>query len=447
MSKSPRGKRKLVGISKSMREEWDRSEAFTLRRWISIDRIDLDDFDSDVVARARQFATRIVQAECKGRKRSDKIGLATKLYCALLQMHKSGGAVGYVRNRAAKNYSLILCQVVEAFKNGKWVDEFRSKPGGNKMSRLIATKAFGDDIDDVSANEMRLSAEKLVELRDADGNKLAFSFEEQLWARRVQRALERINRVNRNSRITYRPYDPEARKLLRERREVRSDLVAKFTGDFDHHGRMYRGDLGHQSLRKVERQSIQFDGKESVEVDFSALHGRMVYHAEGLECPDDPYSLWGDDTTDLQRRLVKATMLRLLNCASEADAINSCQLGALVFRPGKPKIWKRGRDREDAEMLREAREKTGLTFQEIVKVIKKRHARIKHRFCQNRGMELMRIDSEIALKIMLKFAKKCIPCLGVHDSFIVPVDQERQLRRVMMREYQRKLGFLPVLHD
>jgi hypothetical protein len=35
------------------------------------------------------------------------------------------------------------------------------------------------------------------------------------------------------------------------------------------------------------------------------------------------------------------------------------------------------------------------------------------------GLRLQRVDSDIAEQVMLHFADQGIPCLGVHDSFIV----------------------------
>ena len=57
----------------------------------------------------------------------------------------------------------------------------------------------------------------------------------------------------------------------------------------------------------------------------------------------------------------------------------------------------------------------------------------------------MRIDSEIALNVMYHFARKGIPCLGIHNSFIVPRYAATELESVMRKKYRKKVGFGPII--
>ena len=47
------------------------------------------------------------------------------------------------------------------------------------------------------------------------------------------------------------------------------------------------------------------------------------------------------------------------------------------------------------------------------------------------GLKLQRADSDIAEAVMLHFARQDVPCLGVHDSFLVPRQHAEELVQVM----------------
>src|SRR5690606_31490510 len=102
---------------------------------------------------------------------------------------------------------------------------------------------------------------------------------------------------------------------------------------------------------------------------------------------------------------------------------------------------------EEARMLNDARNKTGLSFNgALFDLAASVHQPIAHHFGTDAGMRLMRYDSDIALAVMGSFAEQGIPILGVHDSFIVPRRHEPELRETMVREYVDLLGFVPVVH-
>ena len=49
----------------------------------------------------------------------------------------------------------------------------------------------------------------------------------------------------------------------------------------------------------------------------------------------------------------------------------------------------------------------------------------------------MNLDAKIALNIAFHFINQGIPCLPVHDSFLVQVRYESELRRVMLDTYKK----------
>ena len=60
-------------------------------------------------------------------------------------------------------------------------------------------------------------------------------------------------------------------------------------------------------------------------------------------------------------------------------------------------------------------------------------------------LRLMTIDGAIALDVLSHFAERAIPCLGVHDSFVVPRHSEAELREMMLRVYREKFAYFPVV--
>ena len=61
------------------------------------------------------------------------------------------------------------------------------------------------------------------------------------------------------------------------------------------------------------------------------------------------------------------------------------------------------------------------------------------------GVKLQRIDGDLAVAIMLRFARLNKPCFGVHDSFFVQARDKELLERVMNDEYVERFGFRPVI--
>jgi len=254
--------------------------------------------------------------------------------------------------------------------------------------------------------------------------------------------LELINTVNSRFSITFRPENPWKHDFIGIRR-LRPIHYARFTDNFDLHGRLYTRRYGHQSLSEAERQTIEFDGEPCVELDYGGMHPRMLYHQCGLDCQGDPYSLWGEKTTDAQRLLAKRLVNAAINARTPSKAIAACNYRVrLMTDTGKRK---RGKKLERALQLRDALQETGLSFKQVHALAETFHRPIASLFGRDMGIQLMRIDSAIALDVLHHFAVKGIPALGCHDSFIVPRSYREELRQVMDEFYQRRLGFPPVI--
>lgn len=398
----------------------------------------------------------------KARKEHEKRLHFQKLFHASKRASYQQGCVVCPRDRERAECSHANLQVVACAVQSGLLDEFRSPPGSPKATRLVPTSGIRvwTEIDpwDFDPELKPGHRPQYVFLRsrrtkEKEAEDMPFD-PQQPVAAKYQKRLTKINEVNGFFNIYYRHFCPWS-QTFEARRQLRPVHYARFTDDFDQHGRIYTGKYGHQSLRKCERATIEFEMEPrtlepSVELDYGSYHTLMAYHLEGINYRHDPYLLWGEKTTPPMRLVAKKLINAALSAKDAKAAIDSCNLARNPrtdekhWKDGKSQ-WKQGKALEDALMLDRACRETGLSFADVHRLALKKHKRIAHRFGSDAGMEFMRIDSEIALSIMFHFAKLGLPVLGVHDSFIVPRTAKTELYRVMRKFYRQKLGFWPVL--
>lgn len=124
---------------------------------------------------------------------------------------------------------------------------------------------------------------------------------------------------------------------------------------------------------------------ETVELDFSTLHLSMLYAQRNIELLSDPYSF------DFNRNIAKKTILVLINAETEYSALKAL----------------------------EKEYKNTLDFKPIIAAAKQYHTPIADCFGSGIGIKLQNYDAKIAVNVISHFAEKGVPCLPIHDSFIV----------------------------
>jgi hypothetical protein len=378
-----------------------------------------------------------------------KAYLADILQAAFRAIHCEG-CIRHPLKPGRDGCTKLHIQVLKAMVKVGLLREVRSPPGSPMMSRYLPLSALRQfafidpwDFDD------RPRSTQYVFLRCREDKANIDFNSEHPTAKDVQRRLELVNEENGRHAIICVLQDTWGmnRSPLERTKQLRPVHYAIFTGDLDHHGRLYTGEYGHQSLRKSERETIRFDGQASVEVDYRGMHCLMLYHLEGIDYLPDPYALWGKGTTGPQRLMAKKLINAAINAGTKDGAISACNFAMCTCEKDDEgrKVRKHGKELEDAFRLQQTADKTGLKFSQIYPLALEQHRRIRRYFGCDMGLTLMRHDSAIALDILHHFATRHIPCLGVHDSFIVPERYEADLRRAMMRYYKQRLGFLPIL--
>jgi len=191
--------------------------------------------------------------------------------------------------------------------------------------------------------------------------------------------------------------------------------------------------------RKLRRNNIYINGVKAIEIDFDSIHPNLLYRlyakvtppegdlydlsAQGIDMNRTGHPVDGEKLT--LRTIVKIALLTLINARSEAGAIQSLHQGRRVGRK-----FERGKAKQ-----------FGMTRQQVlslVEAIKYKHAPIAQWLCSNIGKELQYHDSQIAERIMFSLWQQNIPCLCIHDSFLVQENFQIELE-IAMNTVTKKL--------
>jgi hypothetical protein len=188
---------------------------------------------------------------------------------------------------------------------------------------------------------------------------------------------------------------------------------------WEHGGRAY-GSFHQHMLRKYMRKDILIDGQPTAEIDFSAYHILMLYHREGIDYQDDPYSVCEGPE---MRAIYKAVGLISINAKNNKSAY-----GAIKNELKKKNIPLSKIDKYVVYLVN--------TFRDA-------HKPIEQYLFSDKGITLQNIDSHIMNAILMRLMDKGILGLSVYDSVIVPKQHEVFTKEVMTEEYQKLMGFNP----
>ncbi|MBE7184532.1 MAG: hypothetical protein INR68_09015 [Methylobacterium mesophilicum] len=177
-------------------------------------------------------------------------------------------------------------------------------------------------------------------------------------------------------------------------------------GSFTKGGRFYGG--WWQTIPSKLRKWITIDWHPTAELDFSNMQIIMLYARAGAQLTGDAYEIEGIPGS--YRSLLKTTLLRIINAKGKMRAPEKSDL---------PDGW---------------------TWQAVLDAVRERHEPIAKFFSTGIGLELQRIDSDIAEQVMLELMTEGIVALPVHDSFIVPLGKEDRLKSAMLKAFAEHAG-------
>ncbi|MBA4500845.1 hypothetical protein [Marinobacterium marinum] len=216
-------------------------------------------------------------------------------------------------------------------------------------------------------------------------------------------------------------------------------------GSWAQGGRFY-GD--HQSLDEEKRGQLLINGESVVELDYSALHFRMIYAESGIQYPlnDDPYGPAGSTEREANKRIA----LKLFN--SEKD----WTLRSSITRSGDQQLidlhneytleyqryleGKRDRPPQKPLCLQGFIKgmPSGTRGDDALNELYANHPIIRASIDNhdgNYGLYLQYKDSEIMALVLEKLVDEHVPALPVHDSVIVPTSKQRLAQKAMAEAF------------
>jgi hypothetical protein len=382
-----------------------------------------------------------------------------RLFFAGIKAYDASGCVRYGSKRTVETPA-IMHQVIDCAVEAGYFRRVKSTQTDPLQSRLVPLPAL-DSHFPIGSPYSAGAAKSLVELRSRGRgkNRRHIPFDKtRPTALHYKNCLELINVVNAQAVVTYQKKCSFVSDYRQKYQEAWPVYRAVFTEkpDLTLNGRLYTSTpRGVQQLtggHRGERRTLLINGQPTVEIDYSGFHPRLLYHRLGIAFNSDPYEFGPeiatrrnqDDLREAKRDLNKQVLNAAINARSPRAAINACK-GAARFYNYKTNSRKWGKKLKKAIKLRAALESTGLSFAGIYDAAVGAHGPVGQYFCSDAGLWLMNLDGKLALDIMHYFACRNIPCLSVHDSFIVDYRHEAELRGVMIGFYHERFGFDPKL--
>lgn len=256
--------------------------------------------------------------------------------------------------------------------------------------------------------------------------------------------------MNKNNISSDKNKPIRARRLEPRLYRIFNDLHFKTGGRF--YGAQY------QNISEKDRKRLLINGEQVFEYDFKNLHIKMLYdyiniNFEGSKKQNemnDAYVLekyYKYDNYDATfnarlRKFIKIAVNILINTNGivqtkeaiyeeflEDEEFFKVYVKYIFGSNNKPKDYK-----------------IKTHIMELIDIIKTKHEPIQKYFHSGIGIKLQRIDSDIAEAVLKYFTNKNIPCLCIHDSFIVPTRYSDLLIKTMEKYYKKVIKKYIAMH-
>jgi len=365
---------------------------------------------------------RSLTIQCKALGYKDTQVLCCVVY-NLISCLRKGRKLVYSRNKYEKSRSKKKITVFKVMKVVDWLQKegyitnYIAPPIQNKddrqVSYIIPTLKFVEEFCDVA--EVQRMAElayqeayAYIELRNEDKEPVLFRNTKQ--TQRLEGVVKKINILN------------DICTVRDKQGNVLNNFYCRvFNNDFGHGGRFYRADVLRvpHSEGRLGRYDITINGNPVVEIDYGNLHFRIAATREGIDLSkvaSDVYMgvLEPEEKTESNRAIVKLAVNIMFNSLDDKKAKQAIQ----------SEINLKFKDKQDLTL------RTGT---EVFNRVKQAYPQFDSLFCNGDGYGsvLQNYDSELAACVLDVMADKNIPCLPVHDSFIIERQHQRILEETM----------------
>lgn len=288
-----------------------------------------------------------------------------------------------------------------------------------EVSYILPTDKFIEefctDVEAVRVSELAYQdSYAYIELRDEDKNPVIFRTTE-----RTKKLEEVVRKLNTLIDIC----------TIRDGSgAVLSNFYCRvFNTDFSHGGRFYRADvLRIENKNSKGRLDITINGNPIVEVDFGNLHFRIAAAREGIDLskvPSDVYSgiLEEDERSASNRKIVKLAVNIMFNSLTKDKARGAIEQEIRKYKDEEYTLGKAS---------------------SVMALVECAYPEFKDLFCMGDGYGsvLQYFDSELAADVLSVMIEKNIPCLPVHDSFIVEREHCGLLADTMGDCFRKRFG-------
>jgi hypothetical protein len=205
-------------------------------------------------------------------------------------------------------------------------------------------------------------------------------------------------------------YDDQGFLVIGDERfdPTRKSYHCVYNGDFGLGGRWYGP--WWQRLPRAVRSGILINGLPTRELDIRACHMRLLCARMGIDLGDaDPYLGF-----DFPRAEIKKAVNMLLNAPTWQSAH-----GAITD-------WL-GEQYGGAASARAT---------EIRRALRARYAALEPFWASGYGLKLQNLDARIAARSQQRLRHRHVPCLSIHDSFVVPAEHEALTAAIMAEEFE-----------
>ena len=257
---------------------------------------------------------------------------------------------------------------------------------------------------------------EVVVVRDKSKNPI--SYRNTKVVNEMMETVRKINRINESAVIL----DGAGQRM--------TNIYCRiFNESFEQGGRFYRaGILSLVNKHDDARLDVTINGCEVVEVDFSNLHFRIAAALEGMDIdsfPIDVYSgILEDETNKVERKIVKLAVNIMFNCKDRKAARGAIQ-------------------NEINSLTDEEKKQYGMgSANYVIDLIIAHYPEFSTMFFveDSFGLTLQNEDSNLAADIIEVFAEKGIPCLPIHDSFLLQKEYMDMLCDTMGNCFRNRFG-------
>lgn len=199
-------------------------------------------------------------------------------------------------------------------------------------------------------------------------------------------------------------------------RILNTNGVRIFNENMEMGGRIYRSDV--LRLESSERLRIEVNDMRLCEVDFISMHPRILFNMKNIHVPIDAYSIMFDgEYGKSDRDLIKTALNIVINSGSRKQAV-----GVL------------------AHMMKRSDSDLYTCPDHLLDELYKAFHQISEYFLTGIGRKLQKMDSDVAISVMLRMGELGKLCVGCHDSFLTERVDMNILMSIMDEAYRDKFA-------